>query len=217
MKGYSEINKNVMISLTAIIAVVLTAMIFNSGITGGFLEKKNAIDPTAIKNSLNTTQTITATPAIAEPVCVFVKEEYTELEPYTEEQCVSIPSVNKTCSTIKLSYSIEKKCYWSNDLKTLNSVCTVKNIDSQTGAFTVDVGVITTVGKVGENKSIEINPLTTGDVTYSYDTDLGNCYCTEITIPTKEVCYDKIVNEQQCFDVTKYDTVIKTREIKKCN
>jgi hypothetical protein len=96
-------------------------------------------------------------------------------------------------------------------------VCTIKNIDSEKGTFTINIGVITTAGNIGENKNIDLEPLTSGDITYSYNTDIGNCYCSEITTPTKEVCYDKIVNEQQCFDITKYDTVIKTREIKKCD
>ncbi|MBU3896474.1 MAG: hypothetical protein KJ697_00890 [Nanoarchaeota archaeon] len=207
--AFSEMNKKVLITLAAIIIIVISAMFISSSPTGNFIRETNVQSEVA--------DNIETAPTEIESICTFTEEEYTEMEPYIEEQCISVPKTETNCATTQLKYSLDRSCYWSNNLTTLNSVCTIKNLDSETGMFTVNVGVVTSSGNVGENKNIELNPLSSGEVIYTYNTDIGNCFCTEVTIPTKETCYDKIVNEQQCFDVTKYRPRIQTREIKNCD
>ncbi|MDD5416433.1 MAG: hypothetical protein PHU12_00475 [Candidatus Aenigmarchaeota archaeon] len=196
-----NVNKKVMIVLSAIILTILAAMIFSSGVTGSFLISDNSTDK------------------ISEPVqvCQNITEEYTELEPYNTEECVSVPRIQKSCNTSSLTYTLNKECYWSNEFKTINTRCTIQNTDTQEGTFVIEVGVINRDGKLYEQRSVSLYPQASSVLTYSQDADIANCYCSEVSIPTKEVCYDKIVTEEQCFDVTKYRTVSKERIVEKCD
>ena len=211
--GFGGIDKKVLAILSIIVVAIVLAMSLTPGITGSFLrgETKDIIEPITVDQK----PAVNVTPA--EPNCTFVKEEYEEMEPYTEEQCVNVPTVNTTCNTTPLVYSLTKECYWSSDLMTLNAKCTLKNLDSDKGVFSANIGVITRDSIFGDNKTIELNPLTSADFAFSYNTSIGNCFCNEVTIPTKQICIDKIYDQKQCFDVTKYRSTIKTREIKKCD
>ena len=150
--------------------------------------------------------------------CKNTTETYTELEPYEEEQCIDIPFIDNVCQNETLLYSkTNQQCYFS-PLDTLNSECMIENLDNEGGNFIVEVGIMNkNEEKIGETKTIFIYPQSSYTFKFSYETDIGGCYCNEKTIPTKQVCIDQRKTKQQCYDITKFREVTKNRTIEKCD
>jgi hypothetical protein len=151
--------------------------------------------------------------------CKLVEENYQTLEPYTEEQCVSVPYTEKNCETKNLSFSkLNQQCYWTGSpFDTLNSECMIINLDNQGGNFKVGVGINTKDTKLGQEEVAYIYPQQSFTFRFSAKTEMGSCYCNEISIPTKEVCSDTFKTRKECYNTTRYSEVTKTRTVEKCD
>jgi len=128
--------------------------------------------------------------------CPTTAETYQEQEPYTAQEC----------DNVALSYSrTDFKCYTSQLLQDwINSECTINNLDSTGGTFSVKIGFVIGGSDVVETQSAYLYPQTSHTFTKALKASASSCYCNEISpLPTKQVCRD----------VTKYQTVTRTRQV----
>lgn len=149
--------------------------------------------------------------------CQDVQEAYFELEPYEDSQCVNIPYTETECDNKTLLYSKDQKCYWSGSpLNTLNSECTISNIDNAGGEFIVNTGIITKDNSTGEEMSAYIYPQSSFTFKYSSKVDIGACFCEEKTIPTKQICNDVLKTRQECYNITRFRNATRYKTVQKC-
>ncbi len=209
--SYNSPNwKLIGLSLAIVIIAVVGIMSYSPGITGMFSKEDQTPSGEVVVSSSDTLD--------EQPSCTYVDETYTELEPVTETECITVPTINNTCETRPLRYTLSKECYWSDDLSKLNTKCVLKNLDDREGTFVLDVGIVDKFGQVvKEQRTVDIFPQTSTEVMFSYTTDMGTCFCNETSVPTKEMCYDKIENNTQCFELNKYKEVEKLRTIQVCD
>lgn len=189
-------NKKIIISSVSIITLFLilsTFLISKGGPSGLFLSQNNSTN------------------------CKDVQEAYYELQPYNDQQCVSIPYTENQCENKTLVYSKDQKCYWSGSpLDTLNSECTINNLDNAGGNFVVNIGVATRDNTTGENLSAFIYPQSSFTFKYSSQADIGSCFCNEITIPSKEMCNEVLKSQQECYNITRFRNVTNYKTVQKC-
>jgi len=150
--------------------------------------------------------------------CQDVQEAYSELQPFEKEQCVTVPFTETRCDNKTLVYSKDQKCYWSGSpLSTLNSECTITNLDNYGGNFVVNVGLITKENNTGEEQSAYIYPQSSYTFKYSSQVDIGACFCDEKTIPTEELCKENFNTKQECYNITSFRNVTSYKTIQKCD
>ena len=115
-------------------------------------------------------------------------------------QCRLVPYTDRVCDTTPLVYSKTGSTCSRGGLIGDWSVaeCTINNLDSENGVFTVNIGVVVGGTNVGETQSFAIYPQTSHAFKYSVKADMSSCYCNEINIPTKQVCRDVIKTKQDC-------------------
>ncbi|MBU3905121.1 MAG: hypothetical protein KJ906_03160 [Nanoarchaeota archaeon] len=208
---YSMPNKKIITIVSLILVITIIGIAFSGGITGmASLEKES--------EKTNIDQDFLNEAALYEnDDCEIIEKVYTELEQYTENECIKFPYVEPVCETGNLNYTLSKQCYWSNNLTTLNTRCSITNIDGVEGDFAIEIGIINKDGvRITEQQSVSIYPRVTENLKYSYDIDMGTCYCDVIDIPKREVCYDNITYTEKCYDLKKYKEVEKTNLIEVC-
>jgi hypothetical protein len=152
----------------------------------------------------------------------YSQEQYTQ-ESYTEQECISVPYMERECAQEQIAYSItDKTCYrtgWQQNWS--NIQCTLKNIDSVGGNFTVFTGIGTDLDKYmfipsngwvsftqnGQTSTAYLYP--GASKTFDYHLLLEKpttpfiCYCYVVSGSTKEVCSYVQKTMQKCHVVVK--------------
>jgi len=157
-------------------------------------------------------QVTSSTPQNTQPTCRTV--EYTDTEYYTEQECQYVPYTDQECEAKALSYSRTNITCKTGGLigDWLTSSCTINNLDSEAGTFVVGVGITLNGNQVGEQQTAYIYPQTAHNFKYDVQASGSSCYCSEVNVPTKQVCRDVIKSRQECSTVTKSRPVTKTRQ-----
>ena len=139
---------------------------------------------------------------------------YQDTEAYQEQECQNIPYTDRECESKPLTYSkTNYQCSRGGLIGDWSvAECTVNNLDSEGGTFTVNIGVVVNGNNVGEQQSQFIYPQSSQHFKYSAKADMSTCYCNEVSVPTKQVCRDVIKTRQECNTATKYRPVTKYRE-----
>lgn len=200
--------KHILLAI-GIIGILIVGVILAGGMTGmGIFEKENKIIENVPTAKINYDET---------GLCKITEEIYTELEPYTETECIEVPNVETICETNDLKYNLEEECYYTNGGATLNSKCTITNLDGVEGMFTLEIGVVDgTNTPITETRIASIYPQGSEEMRYSSTMDMGKCICNIVTIPQREVCYDNITSSEKCYSLQKYREVEKVKEVKIC-
>lgn len=139
---------------------------------------------------------------------------YTEQEEYIDEECSSVPYTDRECEDKRLVYSkTDIKCYRGGLIGDwINSECTINNLDTEGGTFSVSIGVFIKGKAVGEVQQKYLYPQTSYTFKYPLKADADSCYCNEVDIPTKQVCRDVTKYREVCKSVRKYRPVTKYRQ-----
>ncbi len=145
--------------------------------------------------------------------------------PYTEKECISVPYTENECSQEEIAYSItDKRCYRTGWLQNWSNVeCTVHNLDSVGGYFTVYTGFGTDFNQwvtsgswasftqTSQSSTAYIYPGSSKTFQYHMQTEAPNtpviCYCNVASLPTKKVCRDVQKFREQCHEVVRYKTL----------
>ncbi len=200
-KTHVAISKNVLALVGVIIAI---ALIF--WVVGGFSSSP--------QNSFaaNQPQQGAQNNVQQAPQCRQVA--YQDTEAYQDQECQTVPYTDTECAQQALVYSKTDFTCTREGLIGDWSVtkCTINNLDSEGGTFSVSIGAVVSGSNVGEQQSSYIYPQTSHAFKYSVKADSTACYCNEGTIPTKQVCRDVIKTRQDCHEVTKYRPVTKYRQ-----
>lgn len=143
--------------------------------------------------------------------------------PYTEQECINVPYTERQCIQEQVAYSItDKTCYrtgwWQN---WSNIQCTLENIDSVGGNFTVYTGIGTGLDtylfipssgwvpftQTGESRTAYLAPGASKTFDYHLEVEKPStpfiCYCYATALSTKEVCSDVQTTMQKCRAVAK--------------
>jgi hypothetical protein len=166
-------------------------------------------------------------------------ESYEVQEPYTKKECNFTQYTERGCNQENINYSITSEECWpalSQCTQTelfVASLCTVNNLDSIGGNFTIYIGYSVESKNLsenktwymGENRTLYIYPKKSQNLIYSNKVDNSTCtgmpydvienlnvstlkcFCTAQSVPTREVCRDVLKTREECCDVTKYRNV----------
>lgn len=151
------------------------------------------------------------------------QEEYMKTEYYTE----TVPYTDEECEDKQLIYKMEKGSCQDRQSglfglgdKPAKYSCEITNLDSEGGTFSVTIGFITEDNQELE-KSLNkyIYPQSTETFSYEVDAGINRCYCSEKSIPTKQICRDviKYREVQRERQVTAYRPVTKYKTEQKCD
>ena len=148
--------------------------------------------------------------------CKTVLENVTELLPYSDKLCGQSPIVENQCQSLDYKYSLYKSCFASESV--FNVQCTLTNFEDKSGDFGISYGIIDKNGnRTGEEQNVSLNAKESQTFRFSKDVGVGNCYCELTSTPKKDVCFDVLKTQEQCYDVTKYKEVVTNRNVTKCS
>lgn len=137
------------------------------------------------------------------------QEEYTETVPYTDQECESRELVYKkdTGSCIQRDDN-----FFADDVPAKYS-CTITNLDTEAGTFSMKIGFNVNGEQLFETQQKYIYPQSSESFSVSRDASISSCFCSETSIPTKQVCRDVIKYK----DVAKYRTITKYKTEQQCS
>ena len=147
------------------------------------------------------------------------QEEYLKTEYYTE----SVPYTDQECEERNVIYKKERgECkdrvsgFFGLGDQPARYSCTITNLDTEGGAFSMEIGFNVGSQKLTTTQNKYIYPQSSEIFTYETDAAIDSCFCAE-DVPTKTVCHDvtKYREVQRERQVTAYRPVTKSREV--CN
>lgn len=186
-----------MVIVALAVVIVFVIVLFGSGSLTGNTIAKNT-------NTVNAEDTNVADTQVQKN-CRDVQTPYDYLEEYQE----TVPYSDRECESKTLTYKLEKgSCLdyddnWLSQDQPAKYSCTITNLDTEAGTFSVTIGFDVQGQNLEETQSQYIYPQSSKTFAISRMSHINSCFCYEQNIPTKQVCRD----------VTRYKEVTKTRTV----
>lgn len=129
------------------------------------------------------------------------QENYYETVPYTDQECENKQLVYKK-DTGSCTDWVDN---WFSENTPAKYSCTITNLDSEGGVFSLDLGFNIGSEQLKETQSKYVYPQSSETFYVERDSAIDGCFCNEASIPTKQVCRD----------VIKYKDIARTRTVTK--